>query len=230
MLLNFNTVFDVLSIALFDMENRSMIASFQENSPKGHARLLIPRIQMLLKDAGFTFGAMKEIAVCRGPGSFTGARIGCSTALGLSIAKNIRAMGISSFQMQAAWAFNQIRNQDQESVVVLLKSGLVEWCVQEIGANFMPYDGVFKIPLCLTFDELLNQLREGSHTLTGDGLSSFLEKINTFKDKSFVIQTIPDREPLWAEWIGKVAFQMMDLGIFEDVSPLYVRPSYVKCA
>lgn len=226
MLLSFNTTTEVLSVALFDIKNRTIIASFQETSPKGHARYLIPSIQALLKDSDVTFNEISTIAVCCGPGSFTGARIGCATALGLSIAKNIRAVGISAFQMQAAWAFSQISPQD--SLVVLLKSGLDEWCVQELKSDFMPHEGQFQTPICLNFEDLLNRLRIGSYTLAGDGVTSFLEQGKPFKDLSLKIQDFSEDMPLWAEWIGKVTLQLMTSDIFSEVVPLYVRPSYVK--
>lgn len=226
MLLNFNTISDILSISLFDIENKSLLASFQEMSPKGHASLLMPKIKMILDKGGVSFDALKAIAVCVGPGSFTGARIGCATALGLSFAKSIPAVGVSAFQMQAAWAFDQLRNETK--ILILLKSGLDEWCVQEINSEFGAQQGPFETPLCLNFDDLMKHLRRRSYVLAGDGVSTFLERVPDLERSSLNIQKFPESIFPGAEWIGEVALKLIKKGLFPEVVPLYVKPSYVK--
>ncbi len=58
---------------------------------------LIPNIEMLLKQANISTNDLELIAVSRGPGSFTGIRIGISTAIGLARALDIKCIGLSMF-------------------------------------------------------------------------------------------------------------------------------------
>src|SRR5690606_21008395 len=63
---------------------------------------LLPEIDILMKEASVGFGDIGLIAVSVGPGSFTGLRIGISTAMGLSDATGIEAVGVSSLQAVAS--------------------------------------------------------------------------------------------------------------------------------
>lgn len=62
----------------------------------GHAELILPRIEMLLKRHGVTYGDLDRVAVTTGPGSFTGLRIGLSAARGLGLALGIPVIGVPS--------------------------------------------------------------------------------------------------------------------------------------
>ena len=56
----------------------------------------------LLAEAGMEVGDLERIAVTTGPGSFTGVRIGLSTAMGLGLGGGIPVVGIDSFTAFAA--------------------------------------------------------------------------------------------------------------------------------
>src|SRR5829696_1815679 len=66
--------------------------------------LLLDMIREVLEEAGVAPSELGGIAVLRGPGSFTGVRIGLATALGLHQALGTPATGISSLQALAASA------------------------------------------------------------------------------------------------------------------------------
>lgn len=59
-----------------------------------HLRYLTPMIDELLAQGGFTLKDMDAIAVSTGPGSFTGIRIGVSTARGLSQVSGIPLIAV----------------------------------------------------------------------------------------------------------------------------------------
>lgn len=59
------------------------------------AEELLPNIKTLLSETGLIRSDIDAIAVSRGPGSFTGIRIGLSTALGLARGLNIPCIGVS---------------------------------------------------------------------------------------------------------------------------------------
>lgn len=58
---------------------------------------LIPNIEELLGQANISTNELDRIVVSRGPGSFTGIRIGISTAIGLARALKIKCIGLSMF-------------------------------------------------------------------------------------------------------------------------------------
>ena len=58
---------------------------------------LLQKIDSLLKDEGFTLENITYYAVCTGPGSFTGVRIGVITAQTLGFAKSKPVIGYSAF-------------------------------------------------------------------------------------------------------------------------------------
>ncbi len=71
---------------------------------KGHAELLMAVINEALATAGVSFADLGRIAVSVGPGSFTGVRVGVSTARGLALALEVRAVGVTTLEALAAEA------------------------------------------------------------------------------------------------------------------------------
>ena len=70
------------SVAL--CEDEKLIAQTFQNSGLTHSRTLMPMAESLLEQCGQTLADVDVIAVAAGPGSFTGLRIGVSTAKGLA--------------------------------------------------------------------------------------------------------------------------------------------------
>jgi tRNA threonylcarbamoyladenosine biosynthesis protein TsaB len=62
----------------------------------GHATRLLPLASGLLRDAGLVWDAITRIAVGIGPGTFTGLRIGVSTARGIAQSLGVELVGVSS--------------------------------------------------------------------------------------------------------------------------------------
>ncbi len=63
-----------------------MIAEYTTNFKKTHSQTLLPMIDEIVTMTGVSLQEMDAIAVAAGPGSFTGLRIGSSTAKGLGLA------------------------------------------------------------------------------------------------------------------------------------------------
>ncbi len=66
-----------------------------------HARNLLPAIRGLLARAGLETSDLALVVATRGPGSFTGLRIGLATAQGFALAAGVRAAGVSSLDAAA---------------------------------------------------------------------------------------------------------------------------------
>ena len=71
---------------------------------RGHAEALFPMIESALARAGIGYSDLARIAVCTGPGSFTGVRIGVAAARGLALALEVPAIGVSRLEALAAEA------------------------------------------------------------------------------------------------------------------------------
>ena len=80
---------------------RRLIAYSYQNSGLTHSRTLLPLIKDMLKNSELELSDIGLIAVARGPGSFTGIRIGVAAAKGLSWASDIPAVGVSTLEAMA---------------------------------------------------------------------------------------------------------------------------------
>lgn len=72
----------VASVAI--LEDDELIAEYTTNYKKTHSETLVPMLDEIFKMTGIDIGTVDAIAVTKGPGSFTGLRIGSSTVKGLS--------------------------------------------------------------------------------------------------------------------------------------------------
>lgn len=99
LILNFDTSTKVCSVTLAEDKK---ILSFRENDEgRNHASLLTVFIDEVLKEAGKSTSDLDAIAVSKGPGSYTGLRIGISTAKGMAYALNIPVMAIPTLKIMA---------------------------------------------------------------------------------------------------------------------------------
>lgn len=87
------------SVALCDDE--ALVAQSYQNCGLTHSRTLMPMCEDLLKNCGLTLDDVDLIACAEGPGSFTGLRIGLSTAKGLGWAKEKACLGVSTLEAMA---------------------------------------------------------------------------------------------------------------------------------
>lgn len=81
-------------------DDRLLGLSYQR-SGLTHSRTLLPMIRSLLENTQTDLAAVDAVAVAHGPGSFTGIRIGISTAKGLCWGAGIPAAGVSTLEAMA---------------------------------------------------------------------------------------------------------------------------------
>lgn len=92
-LLAFELSTEACSVALWvDGEVRER----HEIAPRRHAELALPWADALLADAGLAKSQLDAIAIGRGPGAFTGVRLGISIAQGIALALDLPALPVST--------------------------------------------------------------------------------------------------------------------------------------
>ena len=97
LILGIETSGELCSVALGTRE--AFLASKTENIAYGQAKHLMGFIETVMKEAGASFKQVTHLAVNRGPGSFTGIRVGLAVVNGFSLAGNIPILGLTGFQI-----------------------------------------------------------------------------------------------------------------------------------
>ncbi len=92
----------VASCAITD--GTRLIACSTVNAKLNHSETLLPLIESVMKAASLKYDDIDIFACAKGPGSFTGVRIGVATIKGLAFAKNKPCVGVSGL-LSMAWSF-----------------------------------------------------------------------------------------------------------------------------
>jgi len=82
-------------------EDGRLVAQYYQSSGLTHSRTLLLMTEELLKDTCNTIGDIDILAVARGPGSFTGIRIGVAAVKGLAWAAEKPVCGVSTLEAMA---------------------------------------------------------------------------------------------------------------------------------
>lgn len=77
------------------------VTTVELNEGYSHAENLTLFVEKAMREAGKDLSALNAVAVSKGPGSYTGLRIGVSVAKGLCFALNIPLIGVSTLQAMA---------------------------------------------------------------------------------------------------------------------------------
>lgn len=112
-LLAIETATEACSVALIHGED---IIARSEIAPRRHTELVFPMADALLAEAGIGRHALDAIAVGRGPGAFTGVRLGVSLAQGMALALDLPVITISSL---AALALEAPEDDDTAILAVI---------------------------------------------------------------------------------------------------------------
>lgn len=104
---------------------------------RGHAEALFPMIREVMAEAGASFAHLRAIAVTRGPGSFTGVRVGVAAARGLALAANKPIIAATSLEVIAHGAAERLTpDQTREPFVVAMDARRGElYCQQFADAH-----------------------------------------------------------------------------------------------
>ena len=107
----------------------AVLAHKSETIGRGHAERLAPMAGEVLKAAGLTPRDIDKLAVCTGPGSFTGLRVALAFAKGFALPRKLPVIGVCALEL---WA----REKDAEAarkIVSLsdVRRGQICWALYE---------------------------------------------------------------------------------------------------
>jgi tRNA threonylcarbamoyladenosine biosynthesis protein TsaB len=120
LILNIDTAVDAASVCL--EKDDKVLQLFINENQKDHASWLHPSIAEMLHNNRFTMKDIDAIAVSIGPGSYTGLRVGLSTAKGLCYAMNIPLITISTLEMMAI----AVKNEADDLICPLIDARRME--------------------------------------------------------------------------------------------------------
>jgi len=197
------------------VEDGHVLALQEETMARGQDSRLMPMIQSSLARAGLTYADLDRIAVTRGPGSFTGLRIGLACARGLGLAADKPVIGIDRF------AIHHTQHQDKaRDLLVVLDSRR-----DELYTRFYPAGAVEAAPSALTPEEIATFLasREYPVLIAGDAAAR-LEGVTA---PSNVVPLTESEAVTCARLAAALADPMASAYL---PRPLYLRAPDVTCA
>ncbi len=216
----------VLALAAFDEADASatMVASCQIDAPRQANQVLLTQAAQLLADAGLEVSDIDAIVVGRGPGSFTGVRIGVATAKGLACGLAAPLYGASTLDAVAwrAW-WAGVRGRLGVVADAMRKEVYpVRYVLDDAGVTRLEPDTVAKPT------QVAQQWasEEGSLMLTGDGL---LKYAGLFEGAPFELAPeelwLPDGQGLISAFVQAFATGAAGSGDAASLVPVYTRLS-----
>lgn len=214
-ILQIETATQVCSAAI--SHDGQTIALREEQASNIHAGSLTLFIEAVMKNADLKFTDLDAIAVSKGPGSYTGLRIGVSTAKGLCFALDKPLIAVDTLQMMAAGFVAQVVDKD----------GLI--CSMIDARRMEVFTAVFDRELnyaCPTTAKIIDQdsfkseLNTQKVSFIGDGAMKCSE-ILAHPNARFYSENFNS-----AGNMSELAFKRFSSGEFEDVA--YFEPFYLK--
>jgi len=215
------TATDVCGAAL--LQEDTVVAQAHLRRPRIHSKRLTPLIEDVLAHGGVAAEALDAVAVSMGPGSYTGLRIGVSTAKGWACATEADLIGVPTLDAYAARLRPVTRSGDV--VCALLDARRDEVYA---GAFRRADDGLapHAETTALSVDELPDWLGavDGRLWLVGDGAEKSLEALDAIDAPHTVCS--PDEVGPSAAWVARRGRARLDRHGPDDRAS--VEPFYVK--
>ena len=218
-ILSIDTASDLCTVALLEDEN--CVKEIIVNDARNHSEKIMPVIEQVLQETNSNLKDINLIVCDKGPGSFTGIRIGVGTALAFQDSLNIDCVGISSLE---AIAYN------------VKTDGLI--CSLIDAKNNNVYVGLFKLENSTytqiqnfdfkTLDEAINTLKTYTSPITfvGDGAIAHKNLLKT----NFENCLFADKNELSSYSLGIAGLNKYKKGIQTSLMPLYLRKSQAERA
>ena len=222
LILSLETSTRFCSVALHD--DVRLIAEAEIQEEQAHASQLAPLVQQVLKNGGITAKQISAVAISAGPGSYTGLRIGTSTAKGLCYALSVPLLAVPTLDIIATEAIAKSNDADALFVPMIDARRMEVYCEVVDSQLRMKVPTTAMIIDENSFHELL-----ANHKLFffGDGADK-CKGILKHQNAVFVDGILPR-----ARTLGKMAFRKFEENRVEDLvnfSPFYLKEFIAKKA
>ena len=206
------------SIAL--LEDDKVIGEVYLGAGRHHAEVLIPAIEKLFSLTTMTLDDTDLLACTKGPGSFTGVRIGISTIKGLALAAEKPIVGVSTLKVLA---MNLRPSRNLICSLLDARKDQVYSGLYRIGENGLPE------PMA---DDRLDDIETliGEHSnetidFIGDGAIKYQDKILEGSSSATILNNDRINNPS-ASALGLIAFDHYKRGLTDN--PLTLAPVYLR--
>ena len=213
-ILSIETSTSICSVAIHEQGELLALAEIKE--PGAHAEKLLLLVDELFEKSVLSFADLDAVAVSQGPGSYTGLRIGVSTAKGIAYALEIPLIGINTLQAMAA--SQPVAPGDY--VVAVLDARRKEVYTQTFGDSLQELSSIEAV--VLEEGVFGSILEKGRVYFVGDGVEKVKEEVKS-ANALFVADWAIS---LSAKNMGVLASEKHARQEWEDLA--YFVPNYLK--
>ncbi|MEO6282836.1 MAG: tRNA (adenosine(37)-N6)-threonylcarbamoyltransferase complex dimerization subunit type 1 TsaB [Dyadobacter sp.] len=215
LLLSIDTSIRGCSVALHG--DTGLLASYDLYTDKSSSAMLTTLIKNVVKDAGYSLSDLDAIAIAKGPGSYTGLRVGVSTAKGLCYALEKPLIAINTLEAMAL--------QLSPFYAGHLLCPMIDARRMEVYSAVFNDQNEFVQPtqaVIMDADSFQGLLKENKVVFFGDGAAKCKPLLFDHPSAVFPDQNIRPS----ARTIGSLAVRAFENSQFEDVATF--EPYYLK--
>lgn len=218
-ILSIDTASNLCTVAV--LENENCIKEIIVNDARNHSEKIMPVIEQALCETNSTLKDIELIVCDRGPGSFTGIRIGVGTVLAFQDSLGIPCVGISSLE---ALAYN-VKNDGLICSIIDAKNNNVYFGLfnLENGVYTQIENFDFK-----TINEVITILKSYTSPITFVGDGAVFHKDLLQDNLEYCL--FADKNELSSYSLGIAGFNKYKEGIQTSLMPLYLRKSQAERA
>ena len=162
LVLGMDTSLQACSVALVNRASGEVLSYRREIMERGQAEALPDMVDAVMMEAGDPYATLNVVAITRGPGSFTGVRIGLSFARALAATLEIPITGMTTLE---AIARNLKHNPERLPIASVIDARRNELYLQVFDADFQPITEA----LLTAVDDAHTHLPPGPCLLVGTG-------------------------------------------------------------
>jgi tRNA threonylcarbamoyladenosine biosynthesis protein TsaB len=210
----------MISCSVAIVDETSLLSEFTIYREETHSKHLMDMIKAVMRMAGLNFSDLDGFAITRGPGSFTGLRIGISTIKGLVVALEKPVVGVSSLE---TLAFQVSYSRDLICPILDARRGEVYFSRYRcINSHLIKQTKERVAPP----DKAVDDLNE-SCLFVGNGAVLYkemiLEKMGEFASFAPMIQNTIRASTI--AYLSMAKFENNDTDEIEKILPYYIRKS-----
>lgn len=207
------------------LEEDKLLGEITFNYKKQHSVILMSMIQNLLTNLSLDIDDIDAYVICKGPGSFTGLRIGISTVKGLSQGSNKPLIGVSSLD---ALAYNMAYTPGIICPILDALRGNVYTALYKFNNSKLERLTEYDV---ISLDELFILLDKENLKVTfiGDGIEKFKDILLDYKNTAYFAPT--HLNVVKASSLGELGLNLLKEGKCENLhefAPIYIRKSQAE--